>query len=101
MITTAMMIVVICTLILLIAGYAIAKNYDAKLVLFMAGIVLMLCAAAMGHSILPEAATTGSAWLDPLKQIRLAGVYQAVWWCGHHHHGVVWVFGVYVQYWGE
>lgn len=70
------MTLIISTLILVIAGYAIAKNYDAKLVLFIAGIVLMIIAVAMGNSVLPETATTGSAWLDPFKQIRLEFIKQ-------------------------
>lgn len=62
----------ISVLILAIAGYAIAKNYDAKIVLFIAGIILMLCAVAMGlGDKIPFASlkSSGNAWLDPLKFI--------------------------------
>lgn len=68
--------IIISVLVLVLAGYAIAKNYDAKLVLFSAGIVLMLAAAALSHPILDEKMSTGNIWLDPLKQIQLGFVKQ-------------------------
>lgn len=71
-----MVVVVISVLVLLLAGYAIAKNYDAKLVLFIAGAVLMLGAAVMGKPILPESVTTGLVWFDPLKQVQLDFIKQ-------------------------
>lgn len=68
--------IIISLLILTMAGYAIAKNYDAKLVLFIAGIVLMLCAAALGKPLLAPNLATGSVWLDPFKQIQLEFISQ-------------------------
>lgn len=62
--------------VLVVAGYAIAKNYDTKLVLFSGGIVLMLAAAALGYPILSAGTGTGNVWLDPLKQIELDFVKQ-------------------------
>ena len=62
--------------VLVVAGYAIAKNYDTKLVLFSAGIVLMLAAATLGLPILSAGAGTGTVWLDPLKQIELDFIKQ-------------------------
>lgn len=53
-----------------LSGYLIAKNYDAKAVLFFAGLVLMFCAIALGHPILKPADSTGLDWLDPFKQIK-------------------------------
>lgn len=67
---------VISLAVLVVAGYAIAKNYDTKLVLFSAGIVLMLAAATLGLPILSAGAGTGTVWLDPLKQIELDFVKQ-------------------------
>ena len=67
---------VISLAVLVVAGYAIAKNYDTKLVLFSAGIVLMLAAATLGLPILATGTGTGSIWLDPLKQIELDFVKQ-------------------------
>ncbi|ERK08555.1 c4-dicarboxylate anaerobic carrier family protein [Serratia fonticola AU-AP2C] len=58
------------------AGYAIAKNYDTKLVLFSSGIVLMLAAATLGLPILSAGTGTGTVWLDPLKQIELDFIKQ-------------------------
>lgn len=62
--------------VLVVAGYAIAKNYDTKLVLFSAGIVLMLAAATLGLPILSAGTGTGTVWLDPLKQIELDFIKQ-------------------------
>lgn len=67
---------IISLVVLVVAGYAIAKNYDTKLVLFSAGIVLMLAAATLGLPILAAGTGTGSIWLDPLKQIELDFVKQ-------------------------
>jgi DcuC family C4-dicarboxylate transporter len=67
---------IISLAVLVVAGYAIAKNYDTKLVLFSAGIVLMLAAATLGLPILSAGAGTGTVWLDPLKQIELDFVKQ-------------------------
>ncbi|EEO2497381.1 C4-dicarboxylate ABC transporter, partial [Salmonella enterica] len=47
-----MAVIIISLIVLVLAGYAIAKNYEAKLVLFGAGIVLMLCAAMLGLPVL-------------------------------------------------
>ena len=71
-----MSVVIISIIVLVLAGYAIAKNYDAKLVLFIAGIALMLGAAVLGHPILGEKLSTGNIWLDPLKQIQLGFIKQ-------------------------
>ncbi|MBC3228211.1 C4-dicarboxylate transporter DcuC [Serratia fonticola] len=62
--------------VLVVAGYAIAKNYDTKLVLFSSGIVLMLAAATLGLPILSAGTGTGTVWLDPLKQIELDFIKQ-------------------------
>ncbi|MEB7887095.1 C4-dicarboxylate transporter DcuC [Serratia fonticola] len=67
---------IISLAVLVVAGYAIAKNYDTKLVLFSAGIVLMLAAASLGLPILSAGAGTGTVWLDPLKQIELDFIKQ-------------------------
>lgn len=71
-----MVVVIFSVIVLVLAGYAIAKNYDAKLVLFIAGIVLMLGAAALGLPILDAKATSGNVWLDPFKQIHLGFIGQ-------------------------
>lgn len=71
-----MPVVIISLVVLVLAGYAIAKNYDAKIILFVSGIVLMLCAAALGNSILDVKLSTGSIWLDPLKQIQSGFIKQ-------------------------
>ncbi len=50
--------------VLVVAGYAIAKNYDTKLVLFSSGIVLMLAAATLGLPILSAGTgTEPSGWI--------------------------------------
>jgi DcuC family C4-dicarboxylate transporter len=67
---------IISLAVLVVAGYAIAKNYDTKLVLFSAGIVLMLATATLGLPILTAGAGTGTVWLDPLKQIELDFIKQ-------------------------
>ena len=39
-----MLEILICVVALVIAGWAIAKNYDAKVVLFATGLVLLILA---------------------------------------------------------
>ncbi|MFT2798018.1 C4-dicarboxylate transporter DcuC [Serratia sp. N21D137] len=67
---------IISLAVLVVVGYAIAKNYDTKLVLFSSGIVLMLAAATLGLPILSAGTGTGTVWLDPLKQIELDFIKQ-------------------------
>ncbi len=44
-----MLELVICVVALVIAGWAIAKNYDAKVVLFATGLMLLAIAVLLGH----------------------------------------------------
>ncbi|MDH2377980.1 MULTISPECIES: C4-dicarboxylate transporter DcuC [Providencia] len=71
-----MTVIFISVIVLILAGYAIAKNYEAKIVLFTAGIALMLSAAMLGMPILDIKQSTGNIWLDPLKQIQLGFIKQ-------------------------
>ncbi|WP_421251873.1 C4-dicarboxylate transporter DcuC [Aeromonas sp. 600724] len=65
-----MLEIIVSTLILVICGYLIAKNYDAKIVLFGAGLLLMFAAVGLGHPLLPAAQSSGLSWLDPFVQIK-------------------------------
>ncbi|EKB17738.1 C4-dicarboxylate transporter DcuC [Aeromonas veronii] len=65
-----MLEILVSTLILVICGYLIAKNYDAKIVLFGAGLLLMFAAVGLGHPLLPVAQSSGLSWLDPFVQIK-------------------------------
>ncbi|MBL0545834.1 C4-dicarboxylate transporter DcuC [Aeromonas jandaei] len=65
-----MLEIIVSPLILVICGYLIAKNYDAKIVLFGAGLLLMFAAVGLGHSLLPAAQSSGLNWLDPFVQIK-------------------------------
>ena len=65
-----MLEIIVSTLILVICGYLIAKNYDAKIVLFGAGLLLMFAAVGLGHPLLPVAQSSGLSWLDPFVQIK-------------------------------
>ncbi|MFM5710154.1 MAG: C4-dicarboxylate transporter DcuC [Aeromonas veronii] len=65
-----MLEIIVSTLILVICGYLIAKNYDAKIVLFGAGLLLMFAAVGLGHPLLPAAQSSGLNWLDPFVQIK-------------------------------
>lgn len=62
--------ILISLVVVVLAGYAIAKNYDAKIILFAAGIVLMLCTIILGGKIFPANMSSGSAWVDPLLLIK-------------------------------
>ncbi|GGF93083.1 MULTISPECIES: C4-dicarboxylate transporter DcuC [Paenibacillus] len=55
--------------VIVLAGWMIYKKVNATVALFIAGILLLFGAAIMGHPVLPEEATTGSIWLDPIKSI--------------------------------
>ncbi|MBM0489917.1 C4-dicarboxylate ABC transporter [Aeromonas jandaei] len=65
-----MLEIIVSTLILVICGYLIAKNYDAKIVLFAAGLLLMFAAVGLGHPLLPVAQSSDFSWLDPFVQIK-------------------------------
>ncbi|HHQ4776599.1 TPA: C4-dicarboxylate transporter DcuC [Aeromonas veronii] len=65
-----MLEILVSTLILVICGYLIAKNYDAKIVLFGAGLLLMFATVGLGHPLLPAAQSSGLSWLDPFVQIK-------------------------------
>lgn len=60
----------VAVLVLVLAGWAIAKNYDAKVVLFAAGFVLMYAAVLMGHDVLSAKAASGLVWADPFKTVK-------------------------------
>ncbi|MBO1928700.1 hypothetical protein J4731_02830 [Providencia rettgeri] len=92
-----MTVIFISVIVLILAGYAIAKNYEAKIVLFTAGIALMLSAAMLGMPILDIKQSTGNIWLDPLKQIQLGFIKQ--FGGRDHNHGPIWFFFLYVTHW--
>lgn len=58
--------ILISVAFLSIAGYLIAKNYDAKIVLFLSGLALLYATAIIGKPIFQEG-STGSIWLDPFE----------------------------------
>jgi len=58
--------ILISVTFLIIAGYLIAKNYDAKIVLFLSGLALLYATVIIGKPIFQEG-STGSIWLDPFK----------------------------------
>ena len=58
-------------LILVLAGWAIAKNYDAKVVLFAAGFLLMYAALIMGSDVLTGKDASGLAWRIPSRPSRI------------------------------
>lgn len=59
----------ICISVLFLAGtgYLIAKNFDAKIILFLSGLILLYLAVLLGHGIY-SAQGSGSVWLDPFKK---------------------------------
>ena len=65
-----MLATAICLVALILAGWAIAKNYDAKVVLFATGIVLMYSALVLGMPILSDKLSSGLSWVDPFKAIK-------------------------------
>ena len=58
--------ILISVTFLIVAGYLIAKNYDAKIVLFLSGLALLYATVIIGKPIFQEG-STGSVWLDPFK----------------------------------
>lgn len=69
---------ILAVIVLIIAGWAIAKNYDAKVVLFIAALVLLYSGLLLGHNVLGAKATTGLSWVDPFKVIKDQFVYDMV-----------------------
>ena len=61
---------VLCLIALVLAGWAIAKNYDAKVVLFVTGLILLYLAVLLGHPVLAAKASSGLSWVDPFKVVR-------------------------------
>ena len=60
-----MLEMIICVVAVVFAGWAIAKNYDAKVVLFATGLVLLAIAVMLGHPAVSATATSGQNWVDP------------------------------------
>lgn len=59
----------ISVMFILIVGYLIAKNFDAKIVLFLSGLILLYLAVILKHVIYTDIKlSSGSIWLDPLKK---------------------------------
>ena len=58
-------------LILVLAGWAIAKNYDAKVVLFAAGFLLMYAALIMGSDAVPVKMPPDSPGRIPSRPSRI------------------------------
>ncbi len=65
-----MLELVICVVALVIAGWAIAKNYDAKVVLFATGLILLAVAVMLGHPAVSAKASSGLSWVDPFKAVK-------------------------------
>ena len=65
-----MLEMIICVVAVVFAGWAIAKNYDAKVVLFATGLVLLAIAVMLGHPAVSAKATSGLNWVDPFKAIK-------------------------------
>lgn len=59
--------IIISVIFLITVGYLVAKNYDAKIVLFLAGFALLYIAVFMGHPV-ETTMPTGSIWLDPFAK---------------------------------
>ena len=59
-----------CVVALVIVGWAIAKNYDAKVVLFATGLVLLAVAVMLGHPAVSAKASSGLNWVDPFKAMK-------------------------------
>ena len=58
---------ILAVIVLILAGWAIAKNYDAKVVLFIAALVLLYSGLLLGHNVLGAKASTGLSWVDPFQ----------------------------------
>lgn len=71
-----MLLIAISVVVLLWAGYAISKNYEAKAVLFAAGLLLLYIATMAGQPILGSTPSSGFIWADPFVVIRNALIDQ-------------------------
>lgn len=60
----------ICVIALIIAGYGIARNYNAVVVLFVVGLALLYISVGLGHDVLPAKTASGLVWADPFKVIK-------------------------------
>ncbi|MDR2870784.1 MAG: C4-dicarboxylate transporter DcuC [Deferribacteraceae bacterium] len=71
------MVMIISLIVLVLAGYAIAKNYDAKLVLFAAGFFLLFCAVILKfvNGDIGDGGA-GNLWVSPLLSIKTSFLNQ-------------------------
>ena len=63
-----MLELIISVVFIIAVGYVIAKNFDAKIVLFLAGMALLYLSVILNHPIYKPGSGSGSIWLDPLKK---------------------------------
>lgn len=62
-----MLEIIISVVFLITVGYLVAKNYDAKIVLFLAAFALLYISVFTGHPV-ETTMPTGSIWLDPFAK---------------------------------
>lgn len=60
----------IAIIVIILVCILISKKYNATIVLFCGGLILLYSAVLLGETILPEGGT-GIIWLDPFKEIEL------------------------------
>ncbi|MGR5153063.1 C4-dicarboxylate transporter DcuC [Photobacterium swingsii] len=65
------MSIFISILVVSIVGFAILKKYNAIATLFLGAAVLMAVCAVMGLPVIPEAQSSGNAWLDIFESMNL------------------------------
>lgn len=64
-----MLEIIIAIIVVSFVAYLIVKKFDSILALALGGLILLFCAALLGHTILDEKATTGFVYLDVFKVI--------------------------------
>ena len=74
----SLLVSLLATVVVFIAGWAVIKRYPTVIVLFAAGLIMIGLAILFGaDSILPKnAKTTGLIWFDAIDIIRLAAIKQ-------------------------
>lgn len=69
---------ILAVIVLILAGWAIAKNYDAKVVLFIAALVLLYSGLLLGHNVLGAKASTGLSWVTPSRLLKISSCVSTV-----------------------
>ena len=69
---------ILAVIVLILAGWAIAKNYDAKVVLFIAALVLLYSGLLLGHNVLGAKQVPAYLGWTPSRLLKISSCVSTV-----------------------